>query len=154
MNPPPPTPFIGGSSTPIASAVVIAASTALPPSFRTCRPASAASGCLAATMPWSETASFLENSQFVMFTASLPFFQERLGLVEERGDHRFALFLRRGGGVAGHAGCCHLAIRAVVLDDLRILAAQGRLGLLLRGQFHVHQVRPHGHHDRGTVLAG
>src|SRR5690606_489920 len=49
--PPPPMPFIHGSATPTAKAVAIAASIALPPRFSLVRPASTASGALAATTP-------------------------------------------------------------------------------------------------------
>src|SRR5580704_6376747 len=51
MNPPPPIPHEDGLATPTASAVAAAASTALPPAFRILTPASAASGCSAATIP-------------------------------------------------------------------------------------------------------
>src|SRR5262245_40009236 len=49
--PPPPSPEAKGSATPIASETATAASTALPPSARTSRPASAARGCAATTIP-------------------------------------------------------------------------------------------------------
>src|SRR5262245_21588782 len=48
----PPTPFIAGSMSPIAALVAMAASTALPPCSRICTPARAASGWLAATIPY------------------------------------------------------------------------------------------------------
>ncbi len=48
-----------GSTTPLASAVAMAASTALPPRFRISTPASAASGCIAVTMPFPAEASAL-----------------------------------------------------------------------------------------------
>src|SRR5438046_10286996 len=48
----PPTPFIAGSIRPIAALAAIAASTALPPRSRICTPARAASGWLAATIPY------------------------------------------------------------------------------------------------------
>src|SRR5271167_2050617 len=41
-----------GSVTFTIAAIAMAASTALPPSFKTCRPTWAASGWLDATMPW------------------------------------------------------------------------------------------------------
>src|SRR5262249_42724724 len=51
MKPPPPIPHEEGLATPTASAVAAAASIALPPAFRIFTPASAASGCSAATIP-------------------------------------------------------------------------------------------------------
>src|SRR5208283_4502216 len=51
MKPPPPIPHEEGLATPTASAVAAAASTALPPAFKIFTPASAASGCSAATIP-------------------------------------------------------------------------------------------------------
>jgi hypothetical protein len=45
-------PFISGSTTPITALAAIAASTAVPPRSRICTPARAASGWLAATMPY------------------------------------------------------------------------------------------------------
>ena len=51
-NTSPPTPVDMGSTTFSVAAVVTAASTALPPSIRTRRPAIAASGWLVATIPW------------------------------------------------------------------------------------------------------
>src|SRR5215207_3852147 len=51
MYPPPPIPFIHGSTTPAVKAVVTAASTAFPPRRRTSAPAAAACGVLAATIP-------------------------------------------------------------------------------------------------------
>src|SRR5215212_6093532 len=51
MYPPPPIPFIQGSTTPEVKAVVTAASTAFPPRRRISAPAAAACGVLAATIP-------------------------------------------------------------------------------------------------------
>src|SRR5215211_3987876 len=51
MYPPPPIPFIHGSTTPAVKAVVTAASTAFPPRRRMSVPAAAACGVLAATIP-------------------------------------------------------------------------------------------------------
>src|SRR5215207_11155758 len=51
MYPPPPIPFIQGSTTPAVKAVVTAASTAFPPRRRISAPAAAACGVLAATIP-------------------------------------------------------------------------------------------------------
>ena len=51
-NTSPPTPVDIGSTTFNVAAVATAASTALPPSMRTLRPAMAARGWLVATMPW------------------------------------------------------------------------------------------------------
>src|SRR6266849_2249870 len=50
-----PRPVMPGSTSPCTAHVAIAASTALPPAFRIRRPASAASGCPAATMPCCAT---------------------------------------------------------------------------------------------------
>src|SRR5581483_11258734 len=57
MKPPPPRPLIIGSATPVAKHIVTAASTALPPSRSTRRPASATAACFAVTMPPLPTAS-------------------------------------------------------------------------------------------------
>src|SRR5215469_3917932 len=51
MNPPPPGPATNGIVTPSALAAATAASTALPPSFRTSMPASLAPGSIDATAP-------------------------------------------------------------------------------------------------------
>ena len=51
MNPPAPNPVSGLSTAKEASTAQTAASTALPPSRRTCAPASAVSGWPAATTP-------------------------------------------------------------------------------------------------------
>src|SRR5215207_9850698 len=51
MYPPPPIPFIHGSTTPAVKAVVTAASTAFPPRRRMSAPAAAACSVLAATIP-------------------------------------------------------------------------------------------------------
>src|SRR5687768_16426257 len=51
MYPPPPIPFIHGSTTPAVKAVLTAASTAFPPRRRTSAPTAAACGVLAATIP-------------------------------------------------------------------------------------------------------
>src|SRR5262245_60668975 len=61
MKPPPPRPEAKGSTTPSARDTATAASTALPPSARTSRPASAASGCAATTMPFSDRATFMDR---------------------------------------------------------------------------------------------
>ena len=50
MKASPPKPFIIGSVTFTTAATAMAASTALPPSFRTCNPTCAAKGWLDATM--------------------------------------------------------------------------------------------------------
>ena len=50
-SPPPPTPFMSGCSTPIAKAVVTAASTALPPRCSTSAPMRAPSRSCATTIP-------------------------------------------------------------------------------------------------------
>src|SRR4051812_40922840 len=50
-------PVARGSTTPLANAAATAASTALPPACKISRPASAAGGCLAVTMPWLAIAS-------------------------------------------------------------------------------------------------
>ena len=51
MNPPAPSPLSSGSTTPMAKAVAITASMALPPRSRISTPASAASGLPQATAP-------------------------------------------------------------------------------------------------------
>src|SRR5262245_61303296 len=51
MNPPPPIPQLNGSVTPSVAAVATAASTALPPVFRTRIPAAVASALIDATAP-------------------------------------------------------------------------------------------------------
>jgi hypothetical protein len=51
MNDPPPRPELCGSTKPSTAWIATAASTALPPSRNTRRPASTASGLAAATMP-------------------------------------------------------------------------------------------------------
>jgi hypothetical protein len=48
----PPIPFMCGSTSPITALAAIAASIALPPRSRICAPALAASGWLAATIPY------------------------------------------------------------------------------------------------------
>src|SRR6516165_854626 len=59
MAPPPPRPFIQGSSTPSAMPVAITASTQSPPAASTSAPISAALRACAATMPpFDETAGF------------------------------------------------------------------------------------------------
>ena len=55
----PPTPLLAGSTTVSAAATASAASTALPPSCRTCSPACVASGCDEATMPRCPYTRFL-----------------------------------------------------------------------------------------------
>src|SRR5579859_4096057 len=64
MKPPPPRPEAIGSTTPRASDTATAASTAFPPSASTSRPASAASGCAATTMPFSERATFIRPTAY------------------------------------------------------------------------------------------
>src|SRR5690606_12004844 len=58
MYPSPPRPEALGSTTPMASAVATAASTALPPCKRISTPAKDASGSADATMPWRPTTSW------------------------------------------------------------------------------------------------
>src|SRR5437764_13301339 len=53
----PPMPALSGSVSPSIAAVATAASAALPPFLRICRPAWAASGWLVATMPWRASTS-------------------------------------------------------------------------------------------------
>ena len=62
MKPPPPRPEANGSTTPSASETATAASTAFPPSARISRPASAASGWAATTMPFWDFATFMRGS--------------------------------------------------------------------------------------------
>src|SRR5512140_503597 len=64
----PPTPLMKGSTTPVAKPAATAASTALPPAFKISTPAAVASGCMAATMPRSPTASRLLTNQAVSCT--------------------------------------------------------------------------------------
>src|SRR5215831_2200017 len=59
----PPTPLMKGSTTPMANAVAIAASMALPPRARMSAPTCAASGCMEVTMPARLTASLLSINQ-------------------------------------------------------------------------------------------
>src|SRR5215470_18016620 len=60
MNPPPPIPFIHGSTTPVAEPLATAASTALPPDARMPAPTAAASRLWAATTPRGDmTTDFL-----------------------------------------------------------------------------------------------
>src|SRR5579875_3240363 len=61
----PPTPLMNGSTTPMAKAVATAASMALPPRRSISAPASAASGCIAATIPPLDTASVLSIIQLL-----------------------------------------------------------------------------------------
>ena len=58
----PPIPLVNGSTTPITKAAPTAASTAFPPSWRICTPASAARRCSAVTMPLFAAASVFECS--------------------------------------------------------------------------------------------
>jgi len=62
MKPPPPRPEAIGSTTPSARETATAASTAFPPSARTSRPASAASGWAATTIPLSDRATFMRST--------------------------------------------------------------------------------------------
>ena len=61
MKPPPPSPFIQGSTTPAANPVATAASTALPPAASTPAPTAAASRLCAATMPWGDFTTALRG---------------------------------------------------------------------------------------------
>ena len=61
----PPTPVELGSTTPSAAAVVMAASTALPPSMSVRNPAMAASGWLVATIPLVARTVLRRESKYI-----------------------------------------------------------------------------------------
>jgi hypothetical protein len=65
-----PMPFISGCSTPMAKAVVTAASTALPPFCSTSTPMRAPSGCWAVTMPSRAVSSSCASTGRLSFIGS------------------------------------------------------------------------------------
>src|SRR6478736_279671 len=93
-NPPPPSPFIHGSTTPATAAVTTAASTAFPPFCSTRDPNSAASGVLAATTPASDTASYRPSRHRLVDAIVTRSFSLHRAPVRRSGDHTGAEYRR------------------------------------------------------------